>query len=68
MSSQPAWTRRAWAVALATAPLVAAQTPTAATSPADVQKKADEELNAVKELLAKIDLPMDVAPAFQFRP
>jgi hypothetical protein len=62
-------TRRELAAALSTSAILRAQTPAP-----PIPSNADEELKAVKdtirqnsEQLAKVDLPMSIEPAVQFR-
>ena len=58
-------TRRQMVAALAPAAALA-QSP-AAASPADELKAAEERRKANSEALAKLQVPMETEPAFQFR-
>jgi hypothetical protein len=71
-------TRRQWAVLLGTAPLVAQVTstvpptgvpapPNAPASPEQRLQKAYADIRQVSERLSKIEMPMNVEPAFSFR-
>jgi len=56
-------TRRKLAAALL-APAAAAQTPQPAADPVQA---ARDRIKANGDILAKVDVPMDVEPAFQFK-
>ena len=63
------WTKRL-AVGLAAVP-VAAQSPSPATpaaTPEQRMQKAQADIRAVSDQLSKLEVPMDVEPAFAFRP
>ena len=72
-------TRRQWAALMASAPLVAQVTqkapplgsPAPAQPPATPEQKLQKAYADVREAsdrLSKIELPMDIEPAFAFRP
>lgn len=60
-------TRRQMVAALAPAAAMA-QAPAAPATPAGELKAAEARLQANSEALAKLEVPMDTEPAFQFRP
>ena len=71
--------RRQWAALIAVAPLAAQTTqktpplgapasPQAPATPQARMQKANDDVRRVSDRLAHIDVPMDVEPAFAFRP
>lgn len=60
-------TRRQMVAALAPAMAVAQAPSPAPSTPADELKAAEARLKANSEALAKLQVPMDTEPAFQFR-
>lgn len=62
------FTRREWAILFGTAPLAAemAQSP-ATESNANGLEKAIADVHKVSERLSKLEVPMNVEPAFQFK-
>lgn len=59
-------TRRRLAGAMMAA-AAAAQTPTAPSGPADELQKARDQNLHTRETLAKVEVPMEMEPAFQFK-
>lgn len=59
-------TRRQMVAGLAPAAALA-QAPAAPATPADELKAAEARRKANSQALAKLEVPMDVEPAFQFR-
>lgn len=65
-------TRREWTLLLGAAPLLAQSTsspvPAPVPTPGADQDKAKQQIRRVSERLAQLEVPMNVEPAFSFRP
>jgi hypothetical protein len=59
----PLLTRRSWAVLVAAVPLVAQ---VASTPPLPASSSPAEDVRKTSELLAQIEIPMSLEPAFAF--
>ncbi len=68
-SDQPQLTRRQWTALLSAAPL-AAQTVQAPPTPSPAAPNLEKALDGVRQVsarLAKLEVPMNVEPAFSFK-
>jgi hypothetical protein len=63
-------TRREWTLLLGAAPLLAQppSSPSPAPSTSEGLQKAKDDVRHISERLAKLEVPMNVEPAFAFRP